>query len=555
MRLQTFFDNFAFLADAPNGVQKLRELILHLAMKGKLLSQAVDSLDPSLPQTYGYFNFEVEPSNVETPSTSTLLPSSWQLLPLTEICAAKSGNSKLIKGKLFNEPANDLYQGYSASGADVWCPSWEYDRRAIIISAVGARCGKAFKANGKWCAIANTHIIFPNEDYLDFDYAFLIFNNEKFWIRSGSAQPFVKIRETLQRKFPLPPLEEQKRIVVKVDELMQLCDELEARQQAIRASRTRLNNATLAPLNDVASLTPEELEQAFVQLAHNFAMLYDSAETMSRLRSTILQLAVQGKLVAQDRNAEPASALLKECRKEKDHLIKEKKIKQDKSMLPLTASAALFALPNGWEWVRLNELCSQITDGVHSTPVYTLTGVPFLSVNNLKNNQISFEGCKRISLAEHQQLIKRCKPEQGDILLGKVGSIGVCDVIETEAEFSIFVQLALIKPLRKFVDSYYLKQSLLSETVREQIFSGSAGSALQYIGIGKIQMLIIPLPPLEEQKRIIAKVNQLMALCDELETRLRQAEANSEQLMAAAIQQVLTSIDLESSDESLSVVA
>ena len=138
------------------------------------------------------------------------------------------------------------------------------------------------------------------------------------------AMPKINQDELNKILVPVPPLEEQKRIVAKVDELMRLCDELEARQQARRESRVRLNNATLAPLNNAASLAPEEFEQARVRLADNFASLYDSAETVGKLRSTIIQLAVQGRLVPQDPRDEPAFSLLKEVRKEKERQIREK---------------------------------------------------------------------------------------------------------------------------------------------------------------------------------------------------------------------------------------
>lgn len=143
-------------------------------------------------------------------------------------------------------------------------------------------------------------------------------------------------------------------------------------------------------------------------------------------------------------------------------------------------------------------------------------------------------------MEEHIELTKRCKPEFSNILLGKVGSIGVCDVIPKKEEFSIFVQLALLKLVQPFVDSFYIKHIFLSETIKQQIFAGSAGSALQYIGIGKIQSLVIPVPPLAEQKRIVAKCDRLMSLCDTLEAKLKETRSHSEKLMEVAAKQILT---------------
>lgn len=280
-------------------------------------------------------------------------------------------------------------------------------------------------------------------------------------------------------------------------------------------------------------------------LFESFGMLADAPNGVQKLRELILQLAVQGKLVPQNSKDEPAENLLSRISNKRTELIEKKKIKRNKPPVAISTTETLYQLPNCWKWIRLSEICSLITDGTHSTPTYTFSGVPFLSVNNLKNSQISFEGCKYISLEEHIQLSKRCLPEKGDILFGKVGSIGVCDVVSDTEEFSIFVQLALIKPFQEYVNSFYIKYAILSKAIQEQIFSSSAGSALQYIGIGKIQLLAFPLPPLEEQNRIVAKVEQLMSLCDELEHRQKQRRSHTVQLNDRALAHLLAAEDAD----------
>ncbi len=105
-------------------------------------------------------------------------------------------------------------------------------------------------------------------------------------------------------------------------------------------------------------------------------------------------------------------------------------------------------VPEGWESKKLENICSKITDGVHAKPEYTKSGIPFISVRELQNNTINFENCKYISKQDHLDLIKRCNPELGDILVSKTGSIGRIAIIETPQEFSLFVNTALIKPLK-----------------------------------------------------------------------------------------------------------
>lgn len=278
----------------------------------------------------------------------------------------------------------------------------------------------------------------------------------------------------------------------------------------------------------------------------NFELLAEAPNGVQKLRELILQLAVMGELVPQDSNDEPASVLVEKIKEEKEKLVKDQKIKKFKYLPFIDEDKLPFNLPENWKYVRIDEVCFQVTDGVHSTPKYISNGVPFLSVNNLRGNKLSFENSKYISSETHDELTKRCKPEKYDLLLGKVGSIGVCDVINTEHEFSIFVQLALLKPAKNFVDSDYMKYAILSRMVQEQILSGSAGSALQYIGIGKIQSIILPLPPLAEQKRIVAKVDELMALCDKLKTRRQKKQEIQSKLNSAALDRMLSA---ENQDE------
>ena len=150
---------------------------------------------------------------------------------LSEACDAKSGNSTLIKGRLSAVNDGSLYPAFSATGQDVYAATYDHEGEAVIISAVGARCGKCFLASGKWSAIANTHILFPKPEKTNVRFLWYLVNDESFWIKGGTAQPFVKVLDSLKKKIPLPPLHEQQRIVSLLDE----ADELRRlREQADR---------------------------------------------------------------------------------------------------------------------------------------------------------------------------------------------------------------------------------------------------------------------------------------------------------------------------------
>ena len=195
------------------------------------------------------------------------LPYGWVETSLGKVCHIKSGNSTLIKGRMFSEPTPDLVPAFSASGQDIWCEYAEHHGPGIVVSAVGARCGKAFLADGSWTAIANTQVARPMSG-INVKFLWYLLNDENFWVKGGSAQPFVKVKPSLELAVLLPPIAEQERIVDDIEEHF-----------------SRINAAESAAQTALAKL--------------------------DTLRRTVLTAAFSGRLVNQDPGDEPASISLK----------------------------------------------------------------------------------------------------------------------------------------------------------------------------------------------------------------------------------------------------
>lgn len=160
-------------------------------------------------------------------------------------------------------------------------------------------------------------------------------------------------------------------------------------------------------------------------------------------------------------------------------------------------------MPEGWDIKNLGYVVRErIRDGVHKTPTYINVGVPFITAKDIIDNKVNFAECKYISSEEHKRLIKAIKPEKGDILLTKVGTVGNVALIDFVEEFSIFVQLALIKPNNQLVNTSFLKQALLSNLVQKDISDKSAQSTMKFIGVQRISTVLIPLPSLPIQQEI-----------------------------------------------------
>lgn len=198
-------------------------------------------------------------------------------------------------------------------------------------------------------------------------------------------------------------------------------------------------------------------------------------------------------------------------------------------------------LPEGWRWVKLQEICRDISDGTHFTPDYISSGVPFLSVKDVKENGISFENCRYISQEQHEALCRRCKPENGDVLYTKVGTTGIAKAIDFEKDFSIFVSVALLKLTDEVLPSY-LERALNSPIGREQAENLTQGAANRNLILRDIRTIKIPLPPtIEEQRRIASVLDEQMKAVEQARLAVEQQRTAANLLPSAFLRVVFES--------------
>jgi type I restriction enzyme S subunit len=506
MKAEHIAERFGDIIDGSGGVKCLRNLVHKLAIEGRLVPHIASEVAVPLPS-----------SDKGSPINISRVPDNWRVLRLSEVVSNRSGNSKLIKGKLHEEPAPGRFQGFSASGADIWCDDYEHEGPAIIISAVGARCGKAFKASGKWSAIANTNITWPDPVFWEFDFAYLLFNDEHFWVRGGSAQPFVKFPPSLERHFAFPPLAEQRRIVAKVDELMALCDRLEAQLKERDVKQAALAKAALAKFTE--DPTPENLQLLFHP---SFSIEPDD------LRKLVLELAIRGKLVPQDKSDEPANSLLARIVQKSGKAKSKKGWPADTQ----TKQVGVFPIPENWMWSKLGEVFD-VRDGTHETPSYTTSGVPLITSKNIYGGTLLLEGAKLISKEDHLHISERSKVTRGDIIFAMIGSIGNPVIVNTDIEFSI-KNLALFK-YHSPADSEPRFLLLYLKLVEKHMKAEAAGGVQSFVSLAYLRNYRFPLPPLSEQRRIVSRADSLFALIDNLETQLEASRTTGEKLLEAMV--------------------
>jgi len=564
--------NLNLLATAPGGVARLRELILTLAVQGKLVPQ-----DPSdEPASELLRKIRVEKDRLiaagkikrDKPLAGIAeeerpfgLPQGWEWARcddyFLELCTGPFGSmihqedyvrdgvplinpSHMVGGRIVHDPRVTLkpadverLSAYALSAGDmVLARRGEVGRYAYVTD----------REHGWLCGTGSFFVRLHS--LCDRDYLGLIFSDARFREHLqgesvGTTMTNLNQRILLNALLALPPLAEQSRIVTRVEELMRLCDALEAKGQLEATQHAQLVSTLLATLTD--SETPVQLADNWHRIATHFDLLLDRPDAVDALEQTILQLAVRGLLVPQDPQDEPASELLKKIRAEKDKLIAEGKIKRDKPLPPIAEDEQPFALPQGWEWVRLNSLLQKI--GAGSTPlggreVYVPSGVKFLRSQNVWDDGLRLHGVAFIKPETHAKM-SGTVVVANDLLFNITGaSIGRCAVVPSDFdEANVSQHVTIVRTVLPALNAF-LHKVLVSRHVQQAVMDVQVGVSREGLSIAKLGQFLIPVPPLAEQSRIVTRVAQLRPLCADLRQRLSASQSTQAHLAEALVQDV-----------------
>lgn len=477
--------------------EQLKGSILQLAMQGKLVPQEKDDGDGN-NLLKRIVNSSDERSLINTKINykeegTTEIPDNWALTKLGVLGKLYSGfafkSSQYVEKGIQIVRISDLAEDSISVKDAVYYPESEELKKYLIKKGSFLICmtgsiGKMARVTDDVPRYLNQRVgMFVPTQYCNADFLWYFLHSYDVingWISAKtSTNGNIKNSNILDLICPLPPLAEQKRIVAKIEELMPFVEQY-------ATVSTKLNT----------------LNASFPEM----------------MKKSILQEAVQGKLVPQDPSDEPASLLLKKIAEEKKRLIKEGKIKKQKPLPEITEDEIPFDIPESWEWVRLGNLAYKITDGTHKTPKYKEDGVKFVSAKSIYNGRLTFDGCKFISKDEHVELFKRCNPEKNDILISKSGSIGTVVVNPYDFEFSMFESLALIKFSQLFLSPRYLKiaiQYMCYSLTDKEI----KGVAVKHLPIQAIKELLIPIPPKREQGRIVDALETVFTIISCLDNK------------------------------------
>ncbi len=483
--------------------QELKNSILQLAVQGKLVPQCKED-EPALELTRQIIESrnQVKKNLIKTLSSiseeeiSFDIPESWIWLRLGDFCQVYNGNSinSTVKQKKYSQKCDGhCFIATKDVGFDhivdyengIYIPKEEINFKvanagSILLCMEGGSAGKKIGVLDRDVCFGNklccfTPYIIDNQYlyyYLQSPVFFSAFFSSMTGLIGGVGS--AKLKNLI---CPIPPLAEQKRIVAKIEELLPLIEEYGKAEEQL----TKLN-----------------------------------AEFPDKLRKSILQQAVQGKLTERDPADEPASELLKRIKTEKEALIKSGKIKKEKLLPAITDDEKPYDIPDTWEWVRLsNASVGQITYGIIKLGEEDSEGVKVLRCSDIKPGYIVTSNIRTVKKALSEEYVRTIL-NGGEIVINVRGTLGGCAVVPIELKgYNVAREVAVI-PISKLISNKYLMYILLSPIFDSYLIENLRGVAYKGLNIELLSNFPIPLPPIAEQKRIVKRVEELFALCDGL---------------------------------------
>ncbi len=540
MNAEHLLTHFDCIADAPDAIPRLQRFILDLAVRGKLVPQ--DPNDEPVAELLKRIRVEkarlVKAGEIRNPKQVLVIdagecffspPRGWEWKRLSEISrkihygftASANKMADAVRLLRITDIQDNSVDWFSVPGCEIGEKAllqFKLKKGDILVARTGGTIGKSFLVQDVPVAVVfASYLIRVQGSHEIYDrYLKLFLESPIYWIQlhdgsRGAGQPNVNGQTLGKMLVSLPPLAEQHRIVAKVDELMTLCDRLEAARMEREATRARMATASLARLN-----TPDPDPATFQNHAafalNNLTPLTTRPDQIKALRQTILNLAVRGKLVDQDPADEPASA-------DGNALDDE---------LP-------FESPKGWVWVQFSDVAT-FENGDRSKKYpkraeYVSSGVPWINTGHIQPDGSLCQRTMNYITGEKFNSLGGGKIRQGDMLYCLRGAtFGKTAFVEPFEKGAIASSLMIIRP-GSWIDRRFTYFYLISSLGRDQLQRFDNGTAQPNLSSASVKKYLLPLPPLAEQHRIVAKVDELMTLCDRLEASLATGDETRRRLL------------------------
>ncbi|MCP4353942.1 MAG: restriction endonuclease subunit S [Desulfobacterales bacterium] len=577
MDVKTFLAEFGHIVNAPEGVQRLREMILQLAVQGKLVERIFlegdakqDVMDAINGKTAYIKRLKLRSSNsfpdIHKNEKPYDIPSHWIWERLDNIaCYIQRGKSPtyddsspilVISQKCVTWLGIDLSVARNINKNSLK----KYGEERLLKSGDLLWNSTGIRTAGRVCiydiddtiAVADSHVTVIRLSNFEPKYLLyliaspaiqtrMIPNHENSLVSGTTKQVELPTGLVKSLPIPCPPIKEQKRIVAKVDELMALCDRLEAQQQKRSELIKIIRTAALDALANTQS--PNELKVAWKRVQENMRILFEGAEDAKGLRKVIIDLALSGYLISdEEKSEETGNELLKKIEKArltweaeaKGQELKEaqtmrKKLNKQKYEIPDRM------LPKNWSWGSFLQISQAVVDCHNKTAPYVAEGIHLVRTTDIRNGKMGLRHTKKISDGTYDFWTRRMPPKTGDIIFTREAPMGEAAIVPEGEKVCLGQRIMLIRLFSELFDNEFLLYAIYSPSFIDRMTKTGIGATVKHLRVGGAEDLIIPVPPFEEQKRIVAKVKSLMALCDTLESQLTKARSTAEKLAKSAV--------------------
>ena len=556
-----FIAAFDVIAEAPGGIERLRELVLQLAVRGKLVPQdegeepASELLRRIADEKFrlfraGKLRMPKPLPPITTEETPFEIPDHWEWVRLGDITNSRLGKM-LDKAKnkgpyrrylrnanvqWFRFDLSDVLElrledteleEYSVKENDlIVCEGGEPGRAAVCGPDVdGMVFQKALHRVRPWCGISTWYL------------AYLLrcdtWSQRINTLFTGATIKHLTGKALATHAVPLPPLSEQHRIVAKIDELMGLIDRLEAARRSREAVRTAGRDSALAALRNAA--TPEEVWTAWTRIAERVDELFTAPADLVPLREAVLQLAVRGRLVPQDEGDEPAGKLVAKLEAGKEQLLKKKIITKSRYSCGVPVEQGPFEIPETWQWLRLGDVSAIVGGGTPRSGESSFWSdgqdIPWLTPADMRRQPSRYisRGERDITSEGLSKSSAQMLPA-GSVLFSSrapIGHVGIAaNPLSTNQGFK-----SCVPYISAMSDYLYVFLKYAGPGIDEQ----SSGTTFKEVAGKDFALILVPIAPLAEQHRIVAKVDELMGLIDRLEQHLVAKEETQGDFVAAAV--------------------
>lgn len=584
MDAQQFVADFATIVSAQDGVQRIRQMIYNLAISGYLTQQLPDDgeAETLLQDIHDLRNHLIRKKMFKrsrkfdrqsqlVPGKSEIqLPRSWcwsRLVDIGEISPKNnvteddiiasfipmSGVSDRHSSQLLAEarPWKQIKSGFThfADGDVVVAkitPSFENGKAAVISGLI----------NGIGAGTTELHVVRPLRDFVESAYIYIFLRSPFFaavgekYMTGTAGQKRLPTEYFATRSFPLPPIAEQKRIVAKVDELMALCDRLEAQQQERDVLRRVTSSTVFRSLGD--AITSSEISDAWHRIEKYGQFLLNDLDGIQDLRGAILDLAVSGRLIPSNKSNNSTGAMLLEeiatrraewakntKGQERQEAIRlRKKIERQRIVMPSAN------VPEHWAWGSFLQISQAVVDCHNKTAPYVPEGIHLVRTSDIRNGAMDLSQTRKITEDTYAYWARRLPPKPGDLFFTREAPMGEAAIVPEGTKVCLGQRIMLVRVFPDLFSHRFLLYVVYSPSFRERMTEAAIGMTVKHLRVGDVEDLMVPVPPRVEQDRIVDSVDELFAICDGLERRIQELRQIATELSKASVE-VITGVYTE----------